>query len=124
MKSIQSITFAVNSSKPGATAAAQSLAAQVERQGVATHITDDYPLPPAALIGQDLCCAIGGDGTLLGVLEAALESGSAVLGINLGKLGFLATFTEAEAARDLPQLIQGNYSIAERSVLRFTNHKG
>ena len=86
MKSIQSITFAVNSSKPGATAAAQSLAAQVERQGVATHITDDYPLPPAALIGQDLCCAIGGDGTLLGVLEAALESGSAVLGINLGKL--------------------------------------
>jgi NAD+ kinase len=76
------------------------------------------------LIGQDLCCAIGGDGTLLGVLEAALESGSAVLGINLGKLGFLATFTEAEAARDLPQLIQGNYSIAERSVLRCTNHKG
>ena len=124
MKSIQSITFAVNSSKPGAAAAAQSLAAQVERQGVATHITDDYPLPPAALIGQDLCCAIGGDGTLLGVLEAALESGSAVLGINLGKLGFLATFTEAEAARDLPQLIQGNYSIAERSVLRCTNHKG
>lgn len=124
MKSIQSITFAVNSSKPGATAAAQSLAAQVERQGVATHITDDYPLPPAALIGQDLCCAIGGDGTLLGVLEAALGSGSAVLGINLGKLGFLATFTEAEAARDLPQLIQGNYSIAERSVLRCTNHKG
>ena len=124
MKSIQSITFAVNSSKSGAAAAAQSLAAQVERQGVATHITDDYPLPPAALIGQDLCCAIGGDGTLLGVLEAALESGSAVLGINLGKLGFLATFTEAEAARDLPQLIQGNYSIAERSVLRCTNHKG
>lgn len=124
MKSIQSITFAVNSSKPGATAAAQSLAAQVERQGVATHITDDYPLPPTALIGQDLCCAIGGDGTLLGVLEAALESGSAVLGINLGKLGFLATFTEAEAARDLPQLIQGNYSIAERSVLSCTNNKG
>lgn len=124
MKSIQSITFAVNSSKPGAAAAAQSLAAQVERQGVATHITDDYPLPPSALIGQDLCCAIGGDGTLLGVLEAALESGSAVLGINLGKLGFLATFTEAEAARDLPQLIQGNYSIAERSVLSCTNSKG
>jgi NAD+ kinase len=91
---------------------------------VATHILKGYPLTADALTGQDLCCAIGGDGTLLGVLDAALESGSAVLGINLGKLGFLATFTEAEAARDLPALIQGNYSIAERSILSCTNAKG
>jgi NAD+ kinase len=124
MKPIQSITFAVNASKLGAAAVAESLAALVEREGVTTHITQDYPLPADALIGQDLCCAIGGDGTLLGVLDAALESGSAVLGINLGKLGFLATFTEAEAAQDLPALIQGNYSIAERSVLSCTNAKG
>ena len=86
MKPIQSITFAVNSSKPGAAAVAESLARLVEREGVTTRITQDYPLPADALIGQDLCCAIGGDGTLLGVLDAALESGSAVLGINLGKL--------------------------------------
>jgi NAD+ kinase len=124
MKPIQSITFAVNASKLGAAAVAESLAALVEREGVTTRITQDYPLPADALIGQDLCCAIGGDGTLLGVLDAALESGSAVLGINLGKLGFLATFTEAEAAQDLPALIQGNYSIAERSVLSCTNAKG
>ena len=124
MKPIQSITFAVNSSKPGAAAVAESLAALAEREGVATHILKGYPLTADALIGQDLCCAIGGDGTLLGVLDAALESGSAVLGINLGKLGFLATYTEAEAARDLPALIQGNYSIAERSILSCTNAKG
>ena len=117
MKSIRSITFAVNSSKPGAAAVAESLAALAKREGVETRITKDYPLAADALIGQDLCCAIGGDGTLLGVLDAALESGSAVLGINLGKLGFLATFTENEAANDLPALIKGNYSIAERSVL-------
>ena len=124
MKPIQSITFAVNASKHGAAAVAKSLAALVEREGVTTRITQDYPLPADALIGQDLCCAIGGDGTLLGVLDAALEAGSAVLGINLGKLGFLATFTEAEAAQDLPALIKGNYSIAERSVLSCTNAKG
>jgi len=124
MKPIQSITFAVNSSKPGAAAVAESLARLVEREGATTRITQDYPLPADALIGQDLCCAIGGDGTLLGVLDAALESGSAVLGINLGKLGFLATFTEAEAAQDLPALIKGSYSIAERSVLSCTNANG
>ncbi len=124
MKPIQSITFAVNSSKPGAAVVAETLAKLAERKGVATRITQDYPLSADALIGQDLCCAIGGDGTLLGVLDAALASGSAVLGVNLGKLGFLATFTEAEAANDLPALIKGNYSIAERSVLCCTNAKG
>ena len=124
MKPIQSITFAVNSSKPGAAAIAQSLAALAQRKGVATRITEDYPLAADALVGQDLCCAIGGDGTLLGVLDAALEAGSAVLGINLGKLGFLATFAEEEAANDLPALLQGNYSIAERSVLCCTTAKG
>ena len=121
MKPIQSITFAVNSSKPGAAAVAESLAALAEREGVATHILKDYPLTADALIGQDLCCAIGGDGTLLGVLDAALESGSAVLGINLGKLGFLATFTEAEAARDLPALIQRK--ILDRRTLGTELHK-
>lgn len=124
MKSIESITFAVNSSKPGAAAVAASLAALAERTGVQTQIRHDYPLPPEALIGQDLCCTIGGDGTLLGVLDAALASGSAVLGINLGKLGFLATFSEIEAAQDLPALIKGKYSITQRSVLSCTNAKG
>jgi len=54
MKPIQSITFAVNSSKPGAAAVAESLAALAEREGVATHILKNYPLTADALIGQDL----------------------------------------------------------------------
>ncbi len=117
MKPIQSITFAVNSSKPGAEEAARYLAGIAECEGVQTRITSEYPLSTDALKGQDLCCVIGGDGTLLSVLDAALHSEAAVLGVNMGKLGFLATFTEAEAARDLPHLIKGEYSIAERSVL-------
>lgn len=120
MKPIRSITFAVNTSKPGTKDVAQSLAKIAEHEGVSTKICTDYPLPIDALDGQDLCVAIGGDGTLLGVLNAALQSGSAVLGVNLGKLGFLATFTEAEAANDFPDLIKGNYSIADRSVLHCT----
>ncbi len=119
-KAIQSITFAVNSTKAGALEAARFLAGIAECEGVKTSISTDYPLPADATLGQDLCIAIGGDGTLLGVLDAALGSGSAVLGVNLGKLGFLATFTQQEAAKDLPALIQGNYAITERSVLKCT----
>jgi NAD+ kinase len=124
MQPIQTITFAVNSTKPGAEDAARYLAGLAECEGVKTTIRSDYPLKANALAGQDLCCAIGGDGTLLGVLDAALESGCAVLGVNMGKLGFLATFTAEEAAKDFPKLIQGEYAIAERSVLRCTTRKG
>lgn len=124
MSPIKTITFAVNASKPGAKEAADYLAGIAECEGATATVTTDYPLPADALQGQDLCCVIGGDGTLLGVLDAALESGAAVLGVNMGKLGFLATFTEAEAANDLPALIKGSYDIAERSVICCTTQNG
>lgn len=124
MKPIQTITFAVNSSKPGASEIAASLAKIVDAEGIETRILKDYPLPVDALKGQDLCCTIGGDGTLLGVLDAALAHNTAVLGINLGKLGFLSTYKDSEAARNLPELIHGNYRIDKRSVLRCKNVKG
>jgi NAD+ kinase len=124
MKAIETITFAVNSTKPGAQEAVRYLADLAEREGVTTRCMTDYPLPADALTGQDLCIAIGGDGTLLGVLDAALNSGAAVLGVNVGKLGFLATYTQEEAGKNLPALIQGNYSITERSVLKCTTSTG
>lgn len=124
MQAIQSITFAVNTTKPGTEETARFLAGIAECEGVNTTICTEYPLPVDALNGQDLCIAIGGDGTLLGVLDAALSSGSAVLGVNMGKLGFLATFTQEEAGKDLADLIQGNYEIADRSVLKCTTSKG
>jgi len=124
MKPIRSITFAVNTSKAGATEAAENLARDLASKGVDTRILEDYPLLPGSLKGQDLCCAIGGDGTLLSVLEAAMEADTPVLGINLGKLGFLSTFNQAKAARNLHNLIKGNYIISERSVLSCHNAQG
>ncbi|MDA9317251.1 NAD(+)/NADH kinase [Puniceicoccaceae bacterium] len=124
MQAIKKITFAVNTTKPGAEEVARYLAGIAECEGAETRITTDYPLPSDALEGQELCCAVGGDGTLLSVLDAALTSGAAVLGVNLGKLGFLATFTQDEAGRDLPQLIKGHYAIAERSVLKCITQNG
>lgn len=124
MAPIKTITFAINTSKPGAIEAARYLAGIADCEGAQTTFREDYPLPPNALDGQDLCIAIGGDGTLLGVLDAALQSGSAVLGVNMGKLGFLATFSAEEAAKDLPELIRGHYAITDRSVLQCTTKKG
>jgi len=117
MPPIRSITFVVNTSKPGADVVANQLKAAAEERGVDCSVTDTYPLAEDALEGRDLCCAIGGDGTLLGVLEAALRADAPVLGINRGKLGFLATFSAEEAAAKFPALIRGDYRIGERTVL-------
>lgn len=124
MQPIQSITFVVNTDKQGSLEVAEHLARLTKDEGVASKIITEYPLAPSDLKGQDLCCTVGGDGTLLGVLQAALEADAAVLGVNMGKLGFLATFTRDEVARDLPALIQGNYAIDERSVLECANNAG
>jgi NAD+ kinase len=124
MEPIRNISFAVNTTKPGAEHVARFLAGIAECEGASTRILTDYPLPADALRDQDLCIVVGGDGTLLGVLEAALEANAAVLGVNLGKLGFLATFTQEEAGRDLPALIRGGYTINERSVLTCTTATG
>lgn len=124
MKSIRAITLAVNLSKTGANKAAENISEISKKQGCNVRILEEYPLPKGSLENQDLCCSIGGDGTLLGVLDAALESNTAVLGINMGKLGFLSTFNEHKASQELPSLIQGNYSIAKRSVLSCKNAQG
>ena len=121
---IKNITFAINTSKDGAKEIGSNLADLAQIEGATTQTYTNYPLPTDALEGQDLCIAIGGDGTLLGALDAALASSTAVLGINLGKLGFLATFSKEEVTRDLPRLIQGSYEIVERTILFCTDQRG
>lgn len=117
MERIRSVAFVVNVSKPGALELAEDLVQIATTAGTRTEILTAFPLESSALMGYDLCCVIGGDGTLLGVLDAVLSSGSIVLGVNMGKLGFLATLTPSEAAANLAALIQGHYGVKERSVL-------
>lgn len=117
MESIRSVAFVVNVSKSGALDLAEDLAKIAIAAGTRTEVLTSFPLESSALIGYDLCCVIGGDGTLLGVLDAVLASESIVLGVNMGKLGFLATLNPAEAADNLATLIRGHFEVHKRSVL-------
>jgi NAD+ kinase len=65
-----------------------------------------------------LFISIGGDGTLL---ESVSHIGSAeipVLGINTGRLGFLATISRDETERALSQVLAGSYKLDKRAVLK------
>lgn len=61
--------------------------------------------------------AVGGDGTVLRALNYVRNSKIPVLGINTGRLGFLATIQPNEIEACLTDIIAENYTTEERSVL-------
>jgi NAD+ kinase len=67
--------------------------------------------------GLDLAISLGGDGTMLRTADLVYESGAAVLGVNVGQMGYL-TEVEPSALDDaLTRLVTGDYEIDERMVL-------
>lgn len=65
----------------------------------------------------DLFFSIGGDGTILKSINYIRDLNIPILGINTGRLGFLATIQKEEIARSISTLLQKKYSISERTVL-------
>ena len=68
----------------------------------------------AELDATDLVCVLGGDGTFLRAARAIGGSGVPALGINLGRVGFLAKDESRDLERALDQLHDGDYEIEER----------
>ncbi len=65
----------------------------------------------------DLFFSIGGDGTILKAVTFVGDLGIPIVGINTGRLGFLATIQKEEMTESLNQILEGEYSISERSLL-------
>ncbi len=67
----------------------------------------------------DVIIAIGGDGTIMHIAKQAAATRTPVLGVNSGKLGFLAGM-EMDEIRLLQHLFDGGYQIEERMLLNVT----
>ncbi len=61
--------------------------------------------------------SMGGDGTILGLVHKYAHLNPAIIGINLGHLGFMADVPVSEIYPSLQDLIQGHYTIDERITL-------
>lgn len=68
----------------------------------------------------DLVVVIGGDGTLLSVARAPGMRDTPILGINLGRLGFLVDVSPDRAIIELNQVLDGAYELEPRSLLKTT----
>lgn len=67
--------------------------------------------------GSDLILCIGGDGTILRAVRAISPLSVPVLGINLGRLGFMTEVNASEAMNKLPGLLDGKGWVEERAML-------
>jgi NAD+ kinase len=66
----------------------------------------------------DLAIAIGGDGTMLYASRLTRETGTPILGINRGRLGFLADVTPDEMLKSVDHVLKGNFTTDSRLVLK------
>lgn len=69
-----------------------------------------------ALYESDVLIAIGGDGTIIHAAKHAVEAGKPLLGINVGRLGFMAGLEPSEL-EELKGLKDKSYKIEERMLL-------
>lgn len=69
-------------------------------------------------LGRDLVIAVGGDGTLLRAAHMTFPRNVPLLGINLGRLGFLTDISPDQVSGSLAAILNGEYLSEERFVLR------
>lgn len=71
----------------------------------------------------DFAISLGGDGTFLEAARRVGDKGIPVLGINMGRLGFLSDYQSEDIAAAIEQIYNDEYRIEERSVLQVTDDK-
>ncbi len=72
----------------------------------------------------DLFFSIGGDGTILKTVTYVRDLGIPIVGINTGRLGFLATIRKEEIQASVNQIFDGEYTVSSRSLLQVESSCG
>jgi len=76
---------------------------------------EDKAKPQVA--GTNLILSVGGDGTILHAARITATLAVPILGVNLGRLGFITELNGDEVLSNLPSLLEGNGWVEERAML-------
>ena len=87
---------------------------------------DDYTYCPTDTLFNDvdIIISFGGDGTILHTARLSAGTGIPILGINLGKVGFLAEISPEEISYVPERLKSGDYEIFERMAFCASTNDG
>ena len=106
---------------PDALTEAAAINAYLEQHGLESSFgtVDDASLRKQVKEGEySLLVAVGGDGTMLRASHLCAPSRVPILGINMGRLGFLMQFGREQWHSALEQLLKGDYWLENRMMLR------
>jgi NAD+ kinase len=125
------VLLVVNTRRPSARAMASQFCAALTRHEMLVRLLDE----DAAVLGSEATCAetvpsdgdvtrdcelvvvIGGDGTILRAAELTRDSGTPLLGINLGHVGFLAEADPEDVEHTIQAVVERSYRVEERLTL-------
>ena len=118
------IGLMVHGRREDAVCQARKAAAYLQAQGVAVTAEDDAaPLLGEGIVsfsqahGADVIVTLGGDGTLLRGAQYALRWDASLLGVNMGRVGFLAEIEPDMLEDALAAVVSGHYRTENRPVL-------
>ncbi|MDN3355439.1 NAD kinase [Actinomadura sp. DC4] len=125
----RSVLIVTHTGRPGAVRSAQLVLSRLEEAGIAARVLDSeaedlrcagvdvMPVSGAAAEGAEVVIVLGGDGTLLRAADLARTSGTPLLGVNLGHVGFLAEAERADLAATVDKVADGAYDVEERMTV-------
>lgn len=124
------IALIVNKDKPLAAQAARRVIQELEPYDAAFLSCEDCPVEGSMVMSSeeaiirdcDIAVTVGGDGTIIHNAKYAALYGKPLLGINLGRVGFVANI-EPDEMDELKKLITGEYRIQKRMLLEITIEK-
>lgn len=100
---------------------AGEITSYLQKQGIAAAcglLTDQEIREEICKKNIDLFVALGGDGTMLRAGNICAPCNIPILGINMGKFGFLAEIRNEEWREVFPRLLEGDFWIEHRMMLR------
>lgn len=111
------IIILANMAKAAAVEEVEALRGWLEqRTDVLAVLPANEPVPEST--GRaDLCVVFGGDGTLLAAARTVASTGTPLLGVNVGKLGFLAEFSVEDLQKHFDGILAGEVEPTERMML-------
>jgi NAD+ kinase len=123
---VATIAFVVHPERPEAAAIARQGSAWLHERG--HHAVEVWDAPPGDAPGApspsapldatvNLAVSLGGDGTMLRTVALACTHGTPVLGVNLGRLGYLTEVEPDGLEPALERFLSGQYTVEERVTL-------
>lgn len=72
----------------------------------------------------DIVFSFGGDGTILDAMTMVRDSGIPIMGINIGRLGFLSSIGKHEILKAIDRVLEGQYRLDSRALIKLVSPKG